>query len=449
MPIDSLFSSMPTTKKYRVCVIGLGYVGLPLAVQAALKGCMVWGVEINEDIIKMVNEREVPYYIDKWLDLALKKVSKKQLIATNDSSVISEADVIIICVQTPTVNNIPNLSFVEQASELVGRHLKKGQLVTLESTVNPGVTRDTVLPALERTSGLKGGKDFYLAHCPERIDPGNKHYHVDNINRVIGGINEVSTAKIAHFYKNIIDGRIVQMDSAEEAEFVKSWENTLRNVMIALANSAAIISDSLSIDVTHVIEGMQSKIDQFGLQLAKPGIGPGGHCIPEDIHFVIKNSQDKGINSTLLQASADLNDNMPLYALNRIEARLLANSLKIQDLTVGLLGLSYKPEIGDSRKSPAIKLGELLAEKCKNLIVHDPFVPYDQSVLGATRFTDVNRVLEDADIICLATAHQEYIDALTPRTLKDKNIKLVFDGRNVLKKEAIIAHKILYIGIGR
>lgn len=439
-------------KAYKnVVVIGLGYVGLPLAVQAAEKGYSVQGLDLSSNLVGMVNARKSPFANDKRFSEAFLKISKKMLRASNDFSVIQHADVVIICVPTPTNNNIPDLSYVTSAAQAIAENITPGQLIILESTVNPGVTRTDILPIIEAESGLKGGVDFYLAHCPERIDPGNEQFFVGNLNRVVGGLSAECTVKATAFYKDIIDADIIPLGSTEEAEFVKSWENTHRNVLIAMANQAAIISDSMGMDINNVLIGLQSKVDQFGLRLASPGIGPGGHCIPEDIHYVIRKARENGLDTRFLDSSADLNDSMYLYAVDEFEKLVAVNGGIFDETAIGLLGLAYKENIEDARRSPALQIAEKLSLKAKKLLVHDPYVAKHTSkkIKLSKRINKLTEILKQSEAIFIATAHEEYLNFLTPENLVNFKIRYVYDGRNCLDKEGIVAAGIAYKGVGR
>jgi UDP-N-acetyl-D-glucosamine dehydrogenase len=288
-----------------------------------------------------------------------------------------------------------------------------------------------------------------LAHCPERIDPGNEEFFVGNLNRVVGGITEECTSQAVQFYKSVIDADIVPLQSTEEAEFVKSWENTHRNVMIALANTAAIICDSLDMNIDNVLKGLQSKVDQFGLALATPGIGPGGHCIPEDIHYVIKKARQKGIDTRFLDDAAELNDKMPGYATHNLSMMVSENGENIHSLNVALLGLAYKPNIADLRRSPSIETGYKLVRQAHSVILHDPYVVEVNAVKGARVVKTLEEALKSADIVFVGTAHDEYVKRLTPLYLKKHGIRYVFDGRNCLDKAAFEASSIHYRGIGK
>jgi UDP-N-acetyl-D-glucosamine dehydrogenase len=431
-------------------IIGLGYVGLPLAVQAAEKGYDVLGIDLNENLVDSVNNRKSPYVNDTRFETALKRVEKNQLTATTDFQSLGEVDSIVICVPTPTVNNIPDISFVTNAARQIGRELRHGQFVALESTVNPGVTRDEVLPILEKESGLKVGKDFFLAHCPERIDPGNKKFYVGNLNRVVGGITEACTQQAVDFYSSIIDADVTPLGSTEEAEFVKSWENSQRNIMIAMANSAAIICDALGMDIDNVILGLQSKVDQFGLGLATPGIGPGGHCIPEDIHYVIDKARQNGIDTRFLDDAAELNDKMPRYATYHFAEMMRQNGDKLMNMNVALLGVAYKPNIDDMRRSPAIEVGYNLVRDANSLTVHDPYVVIEpDTIKGAQPVPSIEEALANVDAVFIGAGHDVYKTQLTAEFFKQHGIRYVFDGRNCLDKAALIASGIHYRGIGR
>jgi UDP-N-acetyl-D-glucosamine dehydrogenase len=432
-----------------VAVVGLGYVGLPLAIQAAHKGYKVTGIDLNEELIKQVNSNKTPFANDDRFERALKNVPIDSFHAVSEYDIIDKASVIVICVPTPTDDNVPDLNYVLSSARSVAKHLHKGQLVVLESTVNPGVTRDDIMPILEKESKLICGKDFYLAHCPERIDPGNPKLFVGNLNRVIGGITKDCT-KLAHeFYSNVVDGKLIDLNSPEEAEFVKSWENSHRNVMIALANEAAVICDALDMDIKNVLAGLQSKVDQFGLRLASPGIGPGGHCIPEDIHYVIRKARQNGIDTRFLDSAADLNDRMPKYAVSQLQKMIKQNNEKLSDLKVALLGLAYKENIEDARRSPAIDVGQLLAQRAKVVTLHDPYVDLEKiKIVGTKVEQNLDEILINSDVAFIATGHDAY-KKLTPQFFRERGIKYVFDGRNIYDPEMMQSVGIIYRGVGR
>jgi len=432
-----------------VVVVGLGYVGLPLAVQAAERGHHVVGIDLNENLVEKVNARISPFTNDERFETALHGVSSEHFHAITSYDEVDSAQTIIICVPTPTDDNVPDLSLVLRAAESVAKHLKKGQLVVLESTVNPGVTRDDVLPILEKESGLTCGEDFFLAHCPERIDPGNPTLYVGNLNRVVGGITPECTKRAHDFYATVIDGSLIDLASTEEAEFVKSWENSHRNVMIALANEAAVICDALGMDINNVLSGLQSKVDQFGLKLATPGIGPGGHCIPEDIHYVIKKARQNGIDTRFLDSAADLNDRMPRYAVSQLQKLMKQHGDSLSGMQVALLGLAYKENIEDARRSPAIDVAQLLMQRAKNVVLHDPYVNLGKiNIKGAAVEHDLGAALSGSEAVFIATGHDVY-KQLTPQDFTERGVRYVFDGRNIYDPEAMRSAGIMYRGVGR
>lgn len=431
-------------------MVGLGYVGLPLAVQAAEKGHQVMGVDLNDGLIELVNNRVSPFINDDRFADSLGKISATALSAMTSYERLREADSIAICVPTPTENNIPDMSYVKHAATQIGRLLRPGQLISLESTVNPGVTRDEVLPILEQESGMDVGWDFNLVHCPERVDPGNRQFFVGNLNRVVGGITPNCTDRAVNFYTHIIDAEIIPLGSTEEAEFVKSWENSHRNVMIAMANSAAIICDAMGMSMDNVLRGLQSKVDQFGLQLASPGIGPGGHCIPEDIHYVIKKARQNGIDTRFLDDAADLNDKMPQYAVHRLTEMIRESKDDPADLQAALLGLAYKPNVGDMRRSPSIEVGHQLMRRFNSVVLHDPYAEITTlAVKGASVASSIEEALDKTDALFIGTAHPDYIKQISAEMLVSAGIRFVLDGRNCLDEESIKATGISYRGIGR
>lgn len=433
-----------------LAVMGLGYVGLPLAVQAAERGYAVSGHDLSAELVAKINKRVSPFANDQRLSATLRCVTADQLTATTSFAGLSKADTVVVCVPTPTEDTIPDLTYVISAVQTIAKSLRKGQLIILESTVNPGVTREEVLPILEAASGLRCGQDFYLAHCPERIDPGNLQFYVGNLNRVVGGITPACTQKAVLFYESFIDAEIMPLDSTEEAEFVKSWENSHRNVMIALAHEAAVICDALDMDVNNIIKGLQSKVDQFGLKLAVPGIGPGGHCIPEDIHYVIKKARQNSIDTRFLDAAADLNDKMPRYAVQQLNRMVRDHGEKLEDLRIALLGLAYKENIEDARRSPAIEVAHILVRRAGGVVVHDPYVTGGgpHSLKGIEQVATLEEALETADAVFVATAHDQY-KAIDAQLLKKYGIRYVFDGRNCLDRDALKQGGLIYKGIGR
>ncbi|MFH1257092.1 MAG: nucleotide sugar dehydrogenase [Candidatus Diapherotrites archaeon] len=423
----------------RVCIVGLGYVGLPLALRCAEKGLDVHGFDVSESIVKALNNGK-----SHIKDDALEKKAaqlKGKIFASSDEKVLAKAETIVVCVPTPVdEKHLPDLSFVESACKAVAKSLRKGMLVVVESTVSPGTVRGVCLPLLEK-SGLKAGKDFFLAHCPERIDPGNKKWPVEKIPRVLGGISEQCAGKAKAFYGKIIDAEIVVLNSVEAAEAVKITENTFRDINIAFVNELARSFDKLGIDVKEVIKGASTK--PFGYMPFYPGPGVGGHCIFCDPYYLIETAKNKGFEHKFLLLAREINNSMPAFVFEKTAEALAASGKKLEGSKIALLGLAYKPDVDDLRESPSLKILELLKKGKANVRVFDPFIP-SKSNVGS-----LNDAIKGADAIVLATNHSVFIEALSPKKLKAAGISVVVDARNALDKEGIVSEGITFRGIGR
>lgn len=407
-------------KRIKVCVIGLGYVGFPLLDLISGKGFTCIGLDVDE----------------KKIDHAI----KAGLNATLDPRIaLDDSDCIIICVPTPIDENYrPDLNFVKSASETITNHLKKDSLIILESTVAPGTTEEVVVSILEK-SGLKLENDFYVAHCPERIDPGNKKWTVKNIPRVIGGVNEEST-NIAHaFYKEILDADIVKLSTVKAAEAVKIVENTFRDINIAFVNELAKSFDKIDIDVMEVIKGASTK--PFGFMPHYPGCGIGGHCIAVDPYYLIENAEKNGFNHRFLKLAREINNSMPEYTVQKVILGLNKAGMCIKDTNISVLGLAYKGGVDDTRESPAFPIIALLEKLGANLTIFDPFI------LNQSTVKTLGEALGKNDCIVIVTDHPEY-KKLSAEVLKENGIKVVIDGRNILNKEQIRKTGIIYLGIG-
>ena len=299
-----------------VAIIGLGYVGLPLACLCAKKGYSVIGIDVDQDKIDKINSGISPIN-DEYVNENLKKGT---IQATDDFSEIKKAEYVIVCVPTPVnEKHLPDLSYVKNSSKSISNHLQKNQVVIVESTVYPGTTEEVVLPLLEE-SGLKAGQDFFLAHCPERIDPGNKKWTIEKIPRVVGGINNKSTEMAAELYMNLIDAEIIKIKSSKEAEATKIMENTFRDVNIAFINEMAKSFDKAGIDIIEVIKGASSK--PFAFMPHYPGAGVGGHCIAVDPYYLIDNAKNYNFNHEFLKLARKINDSMPEYAVTLLKQEL-------------------------------------------------------------------------------------------------------------------------------
>jgi UDP-N-acetyl-D-glucosamine dehydrogenase len=413
---------MQRTKK-SVAVIGLGYVGWPLAELAAKKKFRVVGIDSNSEKIELLAK------------------NKKGITVSADFSSAREVSTIVICVPTPVhENRTPNLSPVESASESVGKILTKGQLVILESTVNPGVTETIVLPILERASGLKAEQDFFLAHCPERINPGDPKWNVQTIPRVVGGLGEQSLARALKFYRSLLSASITPLNSLKEAEAVKVVENSFRDVNIAFVNELAMSFAKLDIDVVNVIHAASTK--PFAFMPHYPGAGVGGHCIPVDPYYLIDYAKQNGFNHRFLSLARDINSSMPHFTVGLVERTLREAGKNLNGSSVAVLGLAYKPDIDDVRESPALEIVKLLEERGATVKTFDPYVP-ETSTAGSKE-----EALMGTEAAVIATAHREFT-RLSPRDLKRLGVRILIDGRNCLPKTSFTNAGIVYRGIGR
>jgi UDP-N-acetyl-D-glucosamine dehydrogenase len=354
-----------------VGVIGLGYVGLPLAVEVARSGYRVLGFDLSERVVEGINRGE-SHIQDVPSERLAAYVGEGLLSATTDLSRLSECDAISICVPTP-LNKIkdPDLSFVVSASQAVLHALRPGQLIILESTTYPGTTREVMLPILEG-SGLTVGEDFFLCFSPERVDPGNPVWHTKNTPKVLGGITPACTRIGLSLYGRIFDV-LVPVESAEAAELVKVYENTFRMVNIALANELAQACDRLGVDVWEVIDAASTK--PFGFMKFTPGPGLGGHCIPLDPHYLSWKMRTLAFKTRMIELASEINAEMPHFVVQKVSDALNEEGKAVKGSRVLLLGIAYKRDIDDLRESPALEIIRLLQEKGAQVSYHDPFCP--------------------------------------------------------------------------
>lgn len=414
-----------------VGIIGLGYVGLPLAYIASVNNYKVIGIDTDEKKVNTVNnKKKIPIQLQE-----LYKEEDLNVTASSDYNKLKEADIIVVCVPTPTIDNKPDTRILENVTESLSKVMKKNVLLIVESTVAPKMTRGIVEEGLKRHNIIIN-KDYDLAYCPERIDPGNKNYWVGNINRVCGASSKKALKEAIDFYSSIIDAKIIEMNSIEEAELVKVWENSIRNTFIAQSNLLAQICDAENMSVKNVIAGLNSKVEQFPLKIANPGIGPGGHCIPEDIHYLI-DSIDMDIDMSLFKDSVNINESMPSYALNKLKKAALNNNDNLEDLNIVMLGISYKPNSDDTRRSQTIVLYNLIKEINKNTIYYDPIVEETDE--------DLDDILNNANVVIIGCAHDIFLNI---DFSKYKNIKYVFDCWNKYNKKEIQELNVKHIGIG-
>lgn len=421
----SLLKNKITKKTANIAVIGLGYVGLPLAVSFAKAGFNVCGIDTDFDRVNRVNK--VENYIADVSNSDLRKLIKNgRLRATTEFRDLKQADAILICVPTPLKRKYqPDISFILKAVKEIRRFMTRNKLIILESTTYPGTTEEVILPILE-SKGYGCGRDFYLAFSPERIDPGNKDYPINKIPKVIGGVTPASTELAALLYKKIIK-KIVIVSSPRAAETVKLLENTFRIVNIGLINEMAMMAEKLKINIWEVIEAAKTK--PFGFMAFYPGPGVGGHCIPKDPLYLYWKAKKFGFNSRFIKLASELNSAMPGYIVNRLKAILRKNNKPINKAKILVMGVTYKNDVKDLRKSPSIDIIDLLLKSKVQVSYFDPYIPYlrlDNINLKSIRLN--NASLRKFDCLVVATDHQciDYDSVL-------KNANLIFDSRGVFK----------------
>ncbi|WP_459129375.1 nucleotide sugar dehydrogenase [Guggenheimella bovis] len=413
-------------KTIRVGVIGLGYVGLPLAVEKAKAGFKTIGFDVQSQKVELVNKGE--NYIGDVVNEDLKSLVKSGMLsATTDFSFVKDVDFIAICVPTPLDKyQQPDISFVEKSSREVGKYLKSGTIVVLESTTYPGTTEELIKPILEKESGLTYGEDFYLAFSPERVDPGNLQYKTKNTPKVVGGIGKDATEVASYMYRSVLCSDVFEASSPRVAEMEKLLENTYRNINIALVNELAMLCHKMDIDIWEVIEAAKTK--PYGFQAFYPGPGLGGHCIPLDPYYLSWKAREYQFHTQLIETSGAINDRMPVYVVERSGVMLNRFKKALNGSRVLLLGMAYKSNIDDYRESPAIKVAEEFREMGSLVEYYDPWVKSYKD--GEEEYYSIENLdsIEDYDIVVVTTAHSnvdyEYVS---------KNAKLIFDTRNALK----------------
>jgi len=422
--------------KLSVCVIGLGYVGLPLAIRCVEKGYKVYGLELDRAKVKMIN-RGISPIEEKYLEENLPRFTFE---ASTDEKVIKKSDIVLICVPTPVDEKFyPILEPVIKATKMIARNLKKGALVVLESTVNPGVCEEIIKPIFDK-AGFKIGKDVFISHCPERINPGDPKWNVTNIPRVVGSFEKRGLQKALKFYKSIVTGEIRPMKSIREAEAVKIVENSFRDINIAFVNELAKSFDKLSIDVKDVILGASTK--PFAFMAHFPSCGVGGHCIPVDPYYLIERAKQSGFDHEFLKIARKINNSMPAYTVEMLQDALNEIKMPMKGTPIGVLGVAYKANVDDVRESPAVKIIKQLEKYGATPLIFDPHIPERSTV------KNLDELLKKSKAIILVTDHTEF-KTIDPRTFKKFGIKVVIDGKNCFDKNAIEKLGILYKGIGR
>jgi len=412
-------------KKVSVGIIGLGYVGLPLAVRFASAGFDITGIDIDEGKVRKINQGK-SYIPDVREEEIRNLVSQGKLRATIDYDTLRDLDVLIICVPTPLrKTKDPDISYIVQAVREIKKYLREEHVVVLESTTYPGTTRELALPELKST-GLKVGKDFFLAFSPERVDPGNSRYSIKNTPKVVGGITPECTEIVRLLYSQAID-EVIAVSSSEVAEMTKLLENTFRATNIALVNEMAIISDKLGVDVWEIIDAASTK--PFGFMPFYPGPGSGGPCIPIDPHYLSWKLRTLNYNPRFIQLAEEINSSMPAYVVEKISQALNKLKKSIKSSKILILGVAYKKNVGDIREAPALEVINGLLDKGANLVYNDPYVPklgIGDKVLKSVQLQE--KLLNEMDCVVIITDHSLYDFEWIV-----KNVKLVIDTRNATR----------------
>jgi len=410
-------------------VVGLGYVGLPLAVEKAKAGFKTIGFDVQSSKVDMVNEGH--NYIGDVVDSDLSElVSKGMLSATSDFNFIHDVDFVAICVPTPLdIHQEPDISYVRNSAIAISKYLKRGTMVVLESTTYPGTTEELIKPILEEGSGLKCGEDFYLGFSPERVDPGNLIYKTKNTPKVVGAIGNDAAEVIATMYRAVLDGDVHIVSSPAVAEMEKILENTYRNVNIGLVNEIGRLCHEMGISVWEVIEAANTK--PYGFQAFYPGPGLGGHCIPLDPYYLTWKAREYGFHTTLIGNSMVINDRQPEYCVERAMYILNRDRKAINGAKVLMLGISYKNDIDDYRESPAIRVLKELKRVGANVDYYDPWVPefrnmYGESGKSISELTP--EVVAGYDLVIVTAAHHN-----VDYQMVQKNAQAIFDTKNVMK----------------
>ncbi|OGL36143.1 hypothetical protein A3F38_01895, partial [Candidatus Saccharibacteria bacterium RIFCSPHIGHO2_12_FULL_48_21] len=417
----------------KIAIVGLGYVGLPLALLVARNGYDVTGIDLDKRKVRLINNRQDPIG-DEYIAAHLRSSG---LIAVADFSPVESADIVIICVPTPVKSGIqPDLGPLKNATASVASKLKTGSLVIIESTINPGVCDEVVIPAIEKKAGLEINKHFYAAHCPERINPGDKKWTVENIPRVVGASNKKGLQLALEFYKTIIRAPIKPMATLKEAEAVKIVENSFRDVNIAFVNELALSFSKLGINVKNVIDGAATK--PFAFMPHYPSVGVGGHCIPVDPYYLIEYARGYGFEHEFLSLARTINDRMPQFTVEQLIEGLGEVGMSLRGATVLVLGLAYKPDVADDRESPAYKVIKILRSKGARVKSYDPHLP-DKSTAKS-----LPEAISGVSGVILVTNHKEF----TNFPKMKHSYKVFVDGKNSFPSDVFTKQKVVYKGIG-
>lgn len=415
-------------KQIKVGVVGLGYVGLPLAVEKAKAGFKTTGFDIQSEKVNLVNAGH--NYVGDVIDDDLKElVDEGMLSATTDFSFIKDVDFIAVCVPTPLdKHQQPDISYVENSTKEIAKYLKKDTMVVLESTTYPGTTEELIKPLLEQGSGLKCGIDFYLGFSPERVDPGNAIYKTKNTPKIVGAIGKEATEVIATMYRAVLEGDVYEVSSPAIAEMEKILENTYRNINIGLINELAMLCHKMNINLWEVVDAAKTK--PYGFQAFYPGPGLGGHCIPLDPYYLSWKAREYGFHTSMIESSMMINDQMPEYCVERTGKILNKIKKSLYGSKILVLGVAYKQDIDDYRESPALRVIRGLEEEGASVEYFDPYISsYRENGIVKEGIEEITpEIIASYDIVIVTAAHTN-IDY----DMVQKNAKMVFDTKNVMK----------------
>lgn len=415
-------------REITVGVVGLGYVGLPLAVEKAKAGFKTIGFDVQEEKVNLVNAGH--NYIGDVVDSDLVKlVGAGMLSATTDFSFVKDVDFIAICVPTPLdKHQQPDISYVKNSTIEISKYMTKGTMVVLESTTYPGTTEELIKPLLENGSGLKCGEDFYLGFSPERVDPGNKQFKTKNTPKVVGAIGKDATETISAMYRAVLEGDVYEVSSPAVAEMEKILENTYRNINIGLVNELAILCDKMGISLWEVIDAAKTK--PYGFQAFYPGPGLGGHCIPLDPYYLSWKAREFGFHTSMIESSMMINDKMPEYCVERTMRILNAHKKALNGAKVLVLGVAYKQDIDDYRESPAIPVIDILKENGADVEFFDPYISsFKENGVVMEGIPTINAdIIAQYDLVMITCGHTN-----VDYDMIQKNAKAIFDTKNVMQ----------------
>lgn len=435
-PIKETLIEKFEDRSARIGVVGIGYVGLPLAVVFAEAGFEVVGVDPAVEKVAAINRGE-SYILDVSTEKVKALVDAGKLSASTDYAVLGEVDAVSICVPTPLrKTGDPDLSFIASAGHSLAPYLHKGMAIVLESSTYPGTTREMILPEMKQVSGLKVGEDFFLAFSPERVDPGREDWTTINTPKVIGGITEACGEVTAAWYDQALD-TIVKVSTCEVAEMAKLLENTFRMINIGLVNELAIMCDRLNVDVWEVIDAAATK--PFGFMKFTPGPGLGGHCIPIDPLYLSWKLKSLNYNARFIELASEINTNMPRYTMGKVQDALNLIRKPVNGSQVLVLGIAYKPDIDDLRESPALDVIHLLQEKGALVTYHDPYIPhFKHENMQMESVPDLMGAVAGADCVVIITNHSDYdYSAILEKA------QMIVDTRNALGKQGKDSPKVV------